>query len=333
MEFTHHQTAHCESGVTANLLRHYGVPINEPLTFGIGAGLYFVHLPFVRIDDIPLTSFRSFPGTIFKRVTRQLGIRIKKQRFKDPDEAMRALDDLLEQQIPVGLQVGIFWLPFFPKAMRFHFNAHNLIVYGKSNGEYLIGDPCFQEPVTCSAKALRKARFAKGALAPKGAMYYVTHVPDQINMAQAIIKGLKKTRFNMLSISPPFCGATGIAYLSRKMRAWPDKLGEEKALLNLAQLIRMLEEIGTGGAGFRYLFSAFLQEAAQLLPNAQHLNECSIQMTANGDRWRDLALEGAKVCKKRTTSSTPFDDLADILLDCSARETAILKVCTPSHFS
>jgi len=42
-----------------------------------------------------------------------------------------------------------------------------------------------------------------------------------------------------------------------------ENMGKRDAALNLAQVIRMLEEIGTGGAGFRFIYGAFLQEAAE----------------------------------------------------------------------
>ena len=44
-EFKHLQAAHCENGVTTNLLRSVGVDkITEPLSFGIGSGLFFVYI-------------------------------------------------------------------------------------------------------------------------------------------------------------------------------------------------------------------------------------------------------------------------------------------------
>jgi len=52
--------------------------------------------------------------------------------------------------------------------------------------------------------------------------------------------------------------------LSKKIRTWEEKMGARKAALNLAQVIRMLEEIGTGGAGFRYMYAAFLQQSAPI---------------------------------------------------------------------
>jgi len=327
MDFKHQQTAHCESGVTANLLSHYGVQINEPMAFGIGAGLFFVYLPFLKVDHIPLTAFRTVPGGIFRRVTRQLGVQVDVSRFRSPDSAMQALDDLLDQEIPVGLQVGVFWLPYFPKAMRFHFNAHNLIVFGRDGDDYLISDPCFSQPVRCSARALRKARFARGALAPHGKMYILKHVPADISLPQAVYRGIRRTQMDMRIPLIPYCGINGIRYLAGRMRAWPQKMSHEKALLHIAQIIRMLEEIGTGGAGFRYLFAAFLQESAGMLPNADWLAELAVDMEKIGDRWREFSLMAARICKGRAGDELDFDALSDILYDCAEKEEKVFLQC------
>ncbi|MCF8293886.1 MAG: BtrH N-terminal domain-containing protein [Chitinophagaceae bacterium] len=54
--FKHKSQAHCESGVISNLLHHYGLPISEPMAFGIGGGLFFGHLPFVKVNGVPGTT-------------------------------------------------------------------------------------------------------------------------------------------------------------------------------------------------------------------------------------------------------------------------------------
>jgi hypothetical protein len=76
--FEHRTAAHCEDGVTANLLRFYGYDYSEPLIFGLSASLYFVHLPFIKLAGFPVTSFRPLPGVIFARVTRLLGFKMHK---------------------------------------------------------------------------------------------------------------------------------------------------------------------------------------------------------------------------------------------------------------
>ncbi len=47
-DFQHRQSAHCESGVMANVLTHAGLPMSEPMAFGLGSGLAFAYLPIVR---------------------------------------------------------------------------------------------------------------------------------------------------------------------------------------------------------------------------------------------------------------------------------------------
>jgi hypothetical protein len=86
---------------------------------------------------------------------------------------MEALDRALNDGRVVGLQASVYWLPYFPEDMRFHFNAHNLIVYGREGGDYLVSDPVFERAVRCERAALEKARFARGALASHGAMYFL----------------------------------------------------------------------------------------------------------------------------------------------------------------
>ncbi len=102
----------------------------------------------------------------------------------------------------------------------------------------------------------------------------------------------------MLTIPLPMFGIDGIRYLAKKLRKWPERMGEKKAALNLAQVIRMLEEIGTGGAGFRFIYAAFLQECAEKL-NQPGLNEISLEMTGVGDAWRNFAWQAARCFKNR----------------------------------
>lgn len=322
LEFPHRQTAHCESGVIANLISFHGFEISEAMAFGIGGGLFFGYLPFIRINGLPLTTFRTTPGSIFKSVTRRLGLGVETRTFRDADRAMAELDRQLERGIPVGMQTGVYWLPYFPPALRFHFNAHNLVVYGKNGDDYLISDPVLGEPVVCAAADLARARFAQGALAPRGKMYCITSVPKELDLAPAIGKGILEVCRFMLMVPFPLIGTRGIRYLADQLERWPAKLGDQRAILYLGNLIRMQEEIGTGGGGFRFIFAAFLQEAAGILGQSRYL-DLSQRMTATGDLWRDFAVAGARHCKGRSGQGEDFSDLAQILRRCSREEDAL----------
>lgn len=320
----HVQHAHCESGVTTNMLRFYGIDISEPMAFGIGAGLFFGHLPFLKVNGTPGTTFRIWPGAIFKRVTRRLGVDIRTQRFSTPDKAMAALDAALQQGIPVGMQTSVYFLPYLPEAFRFHFNAHNLVVYGKEGNEYLVSDPVMETATRIDADDLAKARFAKGAPEPKGFMYYVTQVPEQSDFSKAILAGIRQNCFMMLSPPLPWFGCNAFGLLARKIRQYPAKLSPRKTALYLGNIIRMQEEIGTGGAGFRYLFAAFLQEAGERL-RREDLGQFSEELTAIGDAWRGFAYSAARIVKARSSDLVSCQELSLQLLDIGRREKDFFK--------
>ena len=322
--FAHRHAAHCESGVTANLLAHHGIPMTEAMAFGIGGGLFFGHFPFIKVNRLPLTTFRTAPGSIFRRVTKRLGVGIEYRTFRDPRRGMAELDRLLEQGIAVGAQAGVYWLPYFPPALRFHFNAHNLVVCGREGDSYRISDPVLGEPVVCAARDLERARFAKGALAPRGKLYYLTSTPATIDPAPAIRRGIHDVCRAMLLVPIPLIGVRGIRSLAGRMESWPARLGAHEALLCLGNVIRMQEEIGTGGGGFRFIYAAFLQEAAAAVGEGR-LSDLSAQMTAIGDRWRDFAAAGARLCKGRPGEDDGFAGLARILRECADREEGLFR--------
>jgi hypothetical protein len=324
IDFKHGQSAHCENGSTSNLLRHYGVDISESLAFGIGSGLFFAYMPFLKHNNLAATSFRPLPGMIFKRTAASLGIKIYRKKFRNKEASMAALDQTLAQNIPVGLQVGVFHLTYFPRPYRFHFNAHNLVVYGKENGRYLISDPVMENVESLTYEDLMRVRWARGIFQPRGQMYYPVKVPDKIDLPRAIIKGIRKNCHDMLSIPFPFFGVRGIRYVSRDIKKWPEKLGEKKAALYLGHFIRMQEEIGTGGGGFRFIYASFLQEASKILNNPR-LRELSQAMTEVGDRWREFAVMAGRIIKKRSSDGESYPAMSAILSEIADREQLIFS--------
>lgn len=312
IDFQHRQSAHCENGVTAGLFSFNGIQMTEPLIFGIGSGLFFAHMPFMKLSGIPVTGFRPLPGIIFKRAAKRLGIRMKVKTYRDEAKAMAELDENLAQGIPTGCVVGVFHLTYFPAPYRFHFNAHNLVVFGKQDDRYLISDPVMETVESLTVHELKKVRFAKGTAPPKGKMYWPVAVPERVNLEKAIIKGIRKTCYDMTEIPMPFFGAKGIRYLANQVRKWPAKLGAKKANLYLGQVVRMQEEIGTGGAGFRFLYAAFLQQCAHIFKD-ERFQTFSMRMTEIGDLWREFAVEASRVVKNRSHGAHDFDSVAGLL--------------------
>ena len=322
--FEHRHAAHCESGVMSSLLKHYGLDISEPMAFGLSSAMMFAHLPLLKVEGFPLTAYRAVPGTIIRALQKNLGVRMRKERFTDPRQGTDRLDQLLAEGRVVGAQASVYWLPYFPPDMRFHFNAHNMVIYGKQEQEYLVSDPVAEFPVKCAQEDLQKARFVKGVFAPKGLLYYPTYLPETVDMERAIGKALRKVSFQMLHIPLPILGVRAIKNLANKIRTLEKKNPDPRyARLYIGFIVRMQEEIGTGGGGFRFVYASFLQEAAKLLGHSR-LNEASEVMTESGDAWRDFALLGARFCRKK--SDVTLAQLADAMQRCAVKETEAFRM-------
>ena len=114
----------------------------------------------------------------------------------------------------------------------------------------------------------------------------------------------------------------GIRMLARKVHKVARTAPLPFAQRFVGHVVRMQEEIGTGGGGFRFLYGAFLQEAGVLLGNA-NLQELALQMIGIGDVWRDFAYDAARMSKGRL----PLDGahLAAQLNNLAEREAALFR--------
>ena len=128
-------------------------------------------------------------------------------------------------------------------------------------------------------------------------LYVLQSPPHMPDWSRALPAAIRKTCRTMLYAPIPLVGVRGIRMLARAVRRLPVNDAHKSGLF-IGHIVRMQEEIGTGGAGFRFLYAAFLQEAADLLqrPVLQDLSE---QLVAIGDQWREWALLCARMLRGR----------------------------------
>jgi len=305
----------------SSLLKHKGVELSEPMVFGLSSALCFAYLPFVKFGNMPLVSYRMFPGHIVKKFPKRLGMTYFRKTYRNPDQAMAELDDYLAKGQLVGLQTSAYYTTYFPPEMRFHFNAHNIIAIGKEGDEYLVSDPVFDHIERIKAADLKLARFAKGLSAPKGLAHYPLAPPAGLDLEKLIKRSIKKTANMMLHAPLPWIGIKGIHCLARKVLKLSKAADSRYMRLFLGNVVRMQEEIGTGGGGFRFMYASFLQEA-YTVAGWPLLQEASERMTAAGDEWRGFALECAKVVKRKADARAP-DHIAGLLRSCAESERQI----------
>ena len=306
--FTHKMAAHCESGAVTAQLNHAGLAISEPMVFGISGGLFFGYFKLPTLD-FPTFVLRNQPGKIRTAVQKRLGVQISCQKNRTPDKAMAALDSLLDQGIPVAVQVDFFYMQYLPAYARAHFNAQFVNVIGKDGADYLISDVYYQKIARLDERTLKIARSVKGPFAPAGFQFHVTGVKPDVDMQSAIKAGIKQTCFYMLRVPLPFMGIRGIRYFGDKVTSWPKLCRNTDHLSHEIMMIHViLEDRGTGGGGFRYLYASFLKEAGTLLGN-KSLEALAKEMMANGDEWRQISLFVARIGKERDLGPVRLQEL------------------------
>lgn len=311
---------HCETGSIRNMLKFYGYEINEPMIFGIGSGYDFIHFPFPMFNKCETPLFRSTPGRIFLKFTKRMGIKKKIMKFSNPNKAMKALDDILEKGIPVGLVVEISSLPFFP-VKDWSFPAHTIVVVGKEGDEYIVSDCDYHFPVESlyriKAEELKEARYPKSIFSARGRMFYLESIPENKEIKKAIIFAIKDTCYQMLDIPFPYFGVKGVYFLAKRMRKYEKLYGRVRALYNIKWQLQTSEGAGTGGSGYRYLYASFLKESADYLHDDTLLS-LSEDMRMVADQWQVFAVEALRFQKNQ--EGKDFNFLADIVNDIAHME-------------
>ncbi|MCU0462901.1 MAG: BtrH N-terminal domain-containing protein [Bacteroidales bacterium] len=274
--------------------------ITEPMVFGISSGIFFAYLK-IPVMDFPMFAVRSMPGHVRTKFADRTGVKFISRRYRNPEKAERELNDLLDKNQPVAVQVDFFYMNYFPAWYRIHVNVHFVTVIGREGDRYFISDSYHPQIAEIDREALMKGRFAGGSMAPKGFMFYPVHIPEKIDLEKAIKDGIKGV------------GVKGIRRFADKIVDWPKYARDEDFLADkVFRITIFLEDQGTGGGGFRFLYASFLQEASKVLNNPR-LDEMSKEMMKIGDGWRDVSLASAKAAKQRDFSRERLMEIGDLL--------------------
>lgn len=321
MNYPNCRMKHCETGAFVNMMKYYGMDISESMAFGIGSGLYFLYSPLFKMQGVIYPAFRSWPTTIIKKASNRLQLNFHEVYFgNNTKRASIFLDKLVERQYPVGVVVNVKGLPYFNvMGGEVDFNGHIVTVIGKANKNYIIADTDSRlqndDFVLVNENDFSKIRFSKGVAAPHGHLFYFDdrnvfkNNIDNKMLKKAIEKGLRETCDAMLRIPFPYFGTKGILYFSKDMKNWEQKYNRKQICYRLLWYYRVIERAGTGGAGYRYLFSDFLKEASDLFQK-EILNDCSKRSDAAADYWRQFSLGCRRYLKQ---DGITLNELADLI--------------------
>jgi hypothetical protein len=267
-----------------DLFEYYGFPMSEQMAFGLDATMGFGFYDsgsiqsFIPQSDIPFF-LGGKQGTIEPNslACRLLGINLRKQSFTSADKAWEEAKNLIDQDIPLILQIDLGYLPYFEEEGEIHFGGHAITLggYDEEKGIAFVGDSeleGFQEVSIDQLKKGRSSEFGPKFMRPNNAQFSMTRRQDRKHppLSAGVKLAIQKVVNNMLRPSMNNNGIQGLKLFVRSIADWKEKLKGEtmnnsgrkisRARLMFELMHGYIETWGTGGASFRNLYKEFLEE-------------------------------------------------------------------------
>ena len=261
--FEHQQGAHCGTTTFKDLLAFYGFQFSEPMIFGLASGLWFYYwerkkppYPFIvgRTVDLEWT------------LCANLGIALMEYTSPDSQAAWLAVKELNDNNIPIWINCDMHYLDHHAQSP--HFGGHRVIVagYDEEQGVAYLADNAFPALQPCRLESLKEARASKHGPFLSENAWFTLRCPTALPPLEVMIKrGAQKTAITMLNPPNENSGLPGIRRFGRELAAWDKQYPPAQFPRAYEAVYQMIEEIGTGGACFRNLWTGFLQGAIEHL--------------------------------------------------------------------
>ena len=307
------ETHHCVTGSMRHVYVYNGHPISEEMLLGLGAGVGFVYWHMKGTP--PFCGGRANVGRpgedgLEKTAGRRTGVVIEARTTSSARKAERALLEMLEAGQPVMLQCDMGFLPYFDFGdSDFHFGGHVVVVcgYAPETRQVLIADRD-EELHLVSMEDLEKARGSTyKPFPPKHKWYTFDFSGKRQPTADEVRQAIAEQSQGMLDPPITNLGVKGIRKTARRALKWPDLMDEDTLRGTLFNIFVFIDAMGgTGGGLFRYMFSRFLREAAEITGDP-HLVERGDEFQHIGDRWQEVA----KILKRGWEAKDPVPVLSE----------------------
>ncbi len=284
-------THHCVTGSMRHIYLYNDHDISEDMLLGLGAGVSFSYWHFK--GQTPFMGGRGgFRPPYMEEVAGQrTGVVVQQHTTSSARKAERTLLEMLEAGQPVMIQCDMGFLPYFDFGdTDYHFGWHIVVVcgYDAESRQVLIADRDGVYPV--SMDVLAKARGSKFKPFPPMHKWYTF---DFSNKRQPTAEEVREAIADQTQamLEPPISnvGVKGIRKAAESALKWPDQMDEEELRFALFNSFIFIDATGgTGGGIFRYMFSRFLREAAEITGDVR-LNESADAFQHIGDRWQEVA--------------------------------------------
>ena len=264
------------------------------MLLGLGAGLGFMY--WHQKETPPFIGGRGNVKNFFQDLGNRTSVTIELKSTSSEKKAERVLLDKLRRKEPVMVYADMGFLPWFDLPAGYHFGGHTCVICGYDGKDKVLASDMAQKtsglkkgffhPITL--EQLRKARNSPHQpFPPKNAYlefdFSAYHPPKK----EDIYSSIAQTVHSMLN--PPISnfGIKGIRRSANEITKWPSLFNDTELRLNLFTIYIFIEIGGTGGGCFRYMYSRFLREAAEITSN-RALEDAASMIHQSGKQFSEL---------------------------------------------
>ncbi len=284
LPFYHIPGRHCASTSIRDIVAYHGISMSEPMCFGIGQGLGIWYVK--GIPNAPSILFHLRSLDLESCFFKNFNIPFEFEQFDNPNDAIMGLIQKINQEIPVLVQTDIYYLPYFNSST--HFPGHAIVVWGYDlkNKTFFVSDTERSRLVEVEFSAMKKALyFPLGFFKGKGNQFGTKYLKLPEDMDEVIKKSIVKNSLNILDPKIPYSGILALDSWISEYEAWSNFKDWQWCSRFTYQII---EKRGTGGGGFRLMYSKFLREASHYL-NILKTRGLPDLMKQIGFKWREIA--------------------------------------------
>jgi hypothetical protein len=191
-----------------NLLAFRGIPLSEPMCFGLGSGAGFLYVPWLPVP--PGVAFHGRVMEMERQLCDALAIPFPEQVEKDGDAGWERAREAVLSGHPVLINTDLAHLDYF--GTKTHFSGHRIILFGFDDeaGVAILSDSEREEPQEVTVASLTMSRSSSVPPYPMENRWCVVRPEGQMRpLPEAIPLALGKNASEMLS--PEQEGAAGPA--------------------------------------------------------------------------------------------------------------------------
>lgn len=293
------ETHHCVTGSMLDVYHYHNHPVSEDMLLGLGEGVSFIYWhqkgtpPFIGGRGTPKPSLEEVAG-------QRTGVTITPRTTTSLRKARQTLLALLDANEPVMLQVDMGFLPYFDfDGQEYHFGGHAVVAcgYNPDTDEVLIADrDAILHPVPMAD--LEKARASRfQPFPPKNRWYTFDFTAKRLPTAAEIRQAIAAAAALMLKPPISNIGVKGIRKAAKLIPQWGNLMDAEALHWAMFNAYIFISPIGgSGGGAFRYMFSRFLAEAAEITGETA-LHNSAAEFKRIGDDWETLANRFRDTCE------------------------------------